>query len=245
MVIAATKVTFGLPFFLIAFAARRFKLTAVMVGLVRHPQCNWALCMGGPAIISDYKANMAQFERPDQLNYPDPRGSNSLARTDWAYILNAIDPNFKRNNILSSALSILAVAWLGLVIIRLWKANVRADADTIVLALMGPVTALSMLVVYHHHYDMEILALPLIAYVGRKEIRELPAAWFYIVPVALYIGLYPYEKAAQGLDFLMGPNGVLIAKPLACAVCIMAFVSSMMVLQSAVRLQASNLVRSE
>jgi hypothetical protein len=232
-VIASMKVTFGLPFFALTFAQRRFKLTAAMLCFVGALNVIGLYGMGGPSIIADYKANFAQFERPDQLNYPDPRGFNSLARTDWAYILNAIDPNFGRNNLLSFCLSLAAFIWLGLLILMTSKERMRDD--TVTLALTGPLAALSMLAVYHHHYDMGILLLPIIAYLGRPELRRNPAVWFYSVPVALYVGLFPYEKAARLADAIMGPNSILVVKPLACVVCIIAFVSSMRLFQSVAR----------
>jgi Glycosyltransferase family 87 len=231
--IASMKVTFGLPFFALALAQRRYKLTAAMICFVGALNLIGLYRMGGPAIIADYKANFAQFERPDQLNYPDPRGFNSLARTDWAYILNAIDPNFARNDMLSMCLSLAALIWLGLLVLATTKERMREDS--VMLALTGPLATLSMLAVYHHHYDMGILLLPLIAYVGRAEIRRIPAVWFYAVPVALYVGLFPYEKAAMLAEAIMGPDSVLVVKPLACAVCIVAFVASMRVFQSASR----------
>ncbi len=234
--VASMKVTFGLPFFALALAQRRFKLTAAMLCFVGALNVIGLYGMGGPSIIADYKANFAQFERPDQMNYPDPRGFNSLSRTDWAYIFNAIDPNFGRNNILALCLSLASFIWLGLLI--LWATKERMRDDTVTLMMTGPLAALSMLAVYHHHYDMGILLLPLIAYVGRAEIRRIRAIWFYAVPVALYVGLYPYEKAAWVVNSLIGPSSVLITKPLACAVCIVAFAASMLALQSVLRSKA-------
>jgi glycosyl transferase family 87 len=229
-VVAAMKVTFGIPFFLLALAQRRYGLTVAMGTFVVVINLIGLFGMGGPAILKDYRANFAEFERADQLNYPDPRGANSLARTDWAYLLNAIDPNFARNNLLALCLTLASVGWLAWLV---WNANVRGDTAS--LALTGPLAAISMLAVYHHHYDMGILLLPVLAYVGRPELRRLSAVPFYVIPVVAYAGLYPIEKVNTLATSLLGPSSVLVTKPLACVVCIVAFVSSMLIFQSIVR----------
>jgi Glycosyltransferase family 87 len=229
--VASMKVTFGLPFFLMALAHKRFKLTTAMLGLVASLNIIGLYGMGGPLILSDYRANFAQFERADQPNYPDPRGFNSMARTDWPYLLNAFSPSFERNNLLGYGLTLVAFAWLAMSVFPARK-HLREDIPT--LALTGPFVAISLLAVYHHHYDMGLLLLPLIAYLGRKEIRSVPASWFLIVPVGLYAGLYPYDKSAKLVERLFGANSVLLTRPLACAVCIVAFTGSVVLVRSVV-----------
>jgi hypothetical protein len=188
--------------------------------------------MGGPQILAEYKANFAQFERPDELNYPDPRGSNSLARTDWPYVLNALSPNFTRNTLLGYGLTALCTAWLAREALR---AKQRMREDAILLAVAGSVVPLSMLAVYHHHYDMSILLLPVVGYLGLKEFRGIRAVWWYVVPVALYTGAYPYQKAATLLRRLIGPSEALFSKPLACVVCIVGLVAAFLVLHRLLR----------
>jgi len=227
------KVTFGMPFVLIALALRRFKMATILVAIWGAMNVIGLYGMGGPAIIADYRANMATFERPDQLNYPDPRGFNSLARTDWPYLLNAISPNFPRNNLLGHLLSLASLGWLGLEVLR--SKPRLLNEDTPMLALTGPIAAFSMLSVYHHHYDIGLMLVPLLAYLGRAELRRYRAAWAFIVPVGLYAGFYPYEKFARLLSVFLGPNEVLVSRPLACAVCIAALISSMFVVRSVLR----------
>jgi hypothetical protein len=188
--------------------------------------------MGGPAIFADYKANFAQFERPDQLNYPDPRGGNSLARTDWPYLLNAVSPDFKRNNLIGHVLTLLSMAWLAREVLR---AKERMKETVLILSVAASVASLSMLAVYHHHYDMSILLLPVLGYLGRVEFRGVRAIWAYIVPVVMYAGLYPYEKAANILRSVLGDSEVLVSRPLGCAVCIVALLASFAVLRAVLR----------
>jgi hypothetical protein len=227
------KVTFGMPFVLMALALRHFKMAATLVAIWGTMNVIGLYGMGGPKIIADYRANMATFERADQLNYPDPRGYNSLARTDWPYLLNAISPNFPRNNLIGHVLSLACLAWLGLEVVRAKPSLLSEDIP--MLALTGPVAALSMLSVYHHHYDLGLMLVPLLAYAGRRELRRYGAAWGFIVPVGLYVGLYPYEKFARLLGAIIGPNQVLFSKPLACAVCIAAMISCMLVVRLVLR----------
>jgi len=173
----------------------------------------------------------------DQLNYPDPRGYNSLARTDWPYVLNAIDPSFKRNSAIGHALSLLTLAYLAWEILRARKGSLRSDTGT--LALAGPASAISMLAVYHHHYDIGILLVPLIGYLSHPEFRSLRATWWFVAPVALYAGLYPYAKVAAFADQIMGPISVLFTKPLACVVCIIALIASCFVLHRTLQREGS------
>ena len=74
VLVVSAKVTFGIPFFLLALALRRIRIVVVMLGFWAVLNVIGLYGMGGPAIFADYRANFAQFERPDQLNYPDPRG---------------------------------------------------------------------------------------------------------------------------------------------------------------------------
>jgi hypothetical protein len=231
--IVCAKVTFGIPFFLVSLALRRVGILGAMLGVCIVLNVIGLFGMGGPAIIPDYRANLAQFERPDELNYPDPRGSNSLARTDWPYLLNAIDPsNFARSNLLGHVLTLAVTAWLA---VEAWRLRHRLNETNVLLALAAAVAPLSMLAVYHHHYDMGILLLPVLFYLGRPELRKLPGVWAYVVPVVLYTGFYPYAKFASWLRTFMGDNEVLISRPLACVVCIVALGGSLAVLRSVVR----------
>jgi hypothetical protein len=231
-VVGAVKATFGMPFLLLAFAQRRLVLGVALGATWVALNVIGLYGMGGPKILADYRANMAQFERPDQLNYPDPRGHNSLARTDWPYLFNAISPDFRRNALIGHACSLLALAWLAKEVL---SARRKLRDDTSTLALSGPIIALSMLAVYHHHYDMSLMLLPLLAYLGRAELRRLPGAWWYVLAVGLYAGFYPYEKFANLLELVIGPVQVLISRPLACAVCVVALVASFTVLRSVLK----------
>jgi hypothetical protein len=232
--VGCVKVTFGIPFLLIVAAQRRFKTAAALLMIWGSMNLVGIVGMGGFKILADYRANMADFERPDQLNYPDPRGFNSLARTDWPYVLNAVDPSFKRNNAIGYGLTLATFAWLAWELARAKKATMNGDLAT--LALTGPAAAISMLSVYHHHYDMCFLLLPLIGYLGRRELYVQKAAWVYVIAVGLYAGLYPYAKFAELVDGWIGPSSVLFTKPLACVVCIVALISSGKVLRDTLRL---------
>ncbi len=231
--VGCVKVTFGIPFLLIALAQRRLRVAAGLLVIWGSMNLVGILGMGGFPILADYRANMADFERADQLNYPDPRGSNSLARTDWPYVLNAVDPELRRNSAIGHALTLAIFAWLAWELLRAKKSTMNGDLAT--LALTGPAASISMLSVYHHHYDMCILLLPLIGYLGRRELYEQKAAWAYIGAVGLYAGFYPYAKFGELVERLLGPDSVLLTKPLACVVCIVAMAASAKVLHTTLK----------
>jgi hypothetical protein len=231
--VVSVKLTFGMPFLLLAAALRRVRVVLALGALIVSFNLIGIWGHGGLHILQDYKANMATFERPDELNYPDPRGFNSLARTDWPYVLNAIDPNFRRNTLIGYVLSLLTLAWLAKQALSTPKAAMNEERSA--LAAMGPAAAISMLAVYHHHYDIGIMLLPLLAYAGRDEFRRQRAAWVYVAAVGLYAGFYPYAKFADLATNLLGPSSVLFTKPLACVVCIIGLVASCVVLRSTLR----------
>jgi hypothetical protein len=231
--VGCVKVTFGIPFLVILAAQRRFKATLGLLAIWGSANLIGIVGMGGFHILADYRANMATFERPDELNYPDPRGLNSLARTDWPYVLNAIDPNFSRNNAIGIVLSLATFAWLGWELIRVNRSTMQEDSAT--LALTGPVAAISMLAVYHHHYDMCFLLLPLIGYVGRPDLFERKAARVYVLAVGLYAGFYPYAKFMDTIAAWFGDFTWVFTKPLACVVCIVALVASGRVLHQTLK----------
>jgi hypothetical protein len=224
----SVKVTFGLPFVLIALARRRVWLVVAMGGCWAALNLIGLVGMGGPAIVEDYRANMAEFDRPDQVNAPDPRSPDSVARTDWPYLLNALDPELSRNTVIGFALTFVALGWLTREVLR---NEGRLANDTGLLALSAPVAALSMLAVYHHHYDMTILLLPVIVYLGTPVLRTT-AAWFYVVPVVAYAGFYPYQQVASISERLFGDNSVLITRPLASVTCVVGFLASLVVLRN-------------
>ncbi|HEY0465127.1 MAG TPA: glycosyltransferase family 87 protein, partial [Polyangiaceae bacterium] len=223
------KVTFAIPFLLLSLSQRRFRLIALLLGC-------WALLnvigiygMGGPRILDDYRANMADFERPDKMNYPDPRNPRSMARSDWPYLLNAIQPDLPRNKRIGYGLSALSLLWLGM---EAWRGRKHFTGDAPLLTLSAAAAAFSMLAVYHHHYDISILLVPLIAMVGKKELRSLRAAWFFILPVGLYAVVYPEKTFARLLRGLLGDSAVLITGPLACVVSLVGFIASCVVLRT-------------
>ena len=228
--VLSIKFTFSLPFLILLVAQRRLLAASAAVAAWGAMNIIGIYGHGGLGILADYRANMAVFERPDQLNYPDPRGGNSLARTDWPYLLNAFKPDFHVNSLIGHGLTALTALWLAWEILRVRPAALREDKS--VLALAAPGAALTLLAVYHHHYDMCILLLPVLGYLGFAEFRALKAAWVYVAAVGLYAGCYPYAQFAAFLQSLVGDVSVLIAKPLATVVCIIALVSSMVVLRA-------------
>jgi len=232
----ALKVTLGMPFLLIVVALRRYGLAAAMLA-------TWALLTligtfghGGFEILADYRANMAVFEDPERLNYPDPRGVGSGSRTDWPYLLNAIWPNIEVNRLLGWVLTMITLAWLAR---TLWRTDKSAMNDrTLMLALIGPITSISMLAIYHHPYDIVIMLLPIFVYATQQEFRGGDAL-VYMLTVGAFAGLHQEKNFADLLHHIMGPSSVLIARPLACVVCIVALVTSCRILRQVVQRTAA------
>src|SRR5207237_5836666 len=84
-IVVGLKVTFAPLFLGLALVHRRF-------GLVLGVLAVWACLngigfarMGGMEAVRSYQQTMTALERPDQVNYPDPRAASSAARLDWPY----------------------------------------------------------------------------------------------------------------------------------------------------------------
>lgn len=238
--VCCLKPTFAIPFLGLMLVRRNFGLAAAVVGVWIALNGVGMMRMGGPAIIADYRQNMAQFERPDQLNYPDPRGFNSLDRLDWPYLFNAISPDFPRSNRLGALLTLLSAGWIA------WEAR-RARAccrETATLgAFLGPLCCLSLLGVYHHHYDILILIAPLLVYLaGAANAQEGDFAaagmgavrgvrWF-VGAWVVYGGLWAAYQVRALAERLIGPNAGFAVKALGCVAVSIMFAASLVVLHA-------------
>jgi len=106
--------------------------------------------LGGMDAVKGYRANMTLFEHPDELNYPDFRAPTSMQRLDWPYLLNALSPDLPRSQIIAMFLTALFAAWL---FWEFYRVRRFVDEPGTTVAFLGPLVCLSLLCVYHHHYD--------------------------------------------------------------------------------------------
>jgi hypothetical protein len=196
------KFTLFLPFAgLSLIRGRRLLVAATITASVLANVVGFAL-IGGTDAVRGYRANMALFERPDQLNYPDFRAPNSMQRLDWPYLLNALSPDLSRSQIIALFLTALSAAWL---LLEFYRVRRFADEPSTTVAFLGPLVCLSLLSVYHHHYDAIALLGPVLLYLGRPaEPSDRPLIVLFVIPVILFVGLWPLEKSQQVVETLLG-----------------------------------------
>jgi hypothetical protein len=184
--------------------------------------------MGGMEAIEGYRASMAVFERPDELNYPDFRVPTSMQRLDWPYLLNAISPDLYRSKIIAMFLTALSAVWL---ILQFYRARSFANELDITAAFLGPLVCLSLLCVYHHHYDVIPLLGPVIIYLGRRvEPRDWLPIFFFVAPAILFAGLFPVDRSQRLVEAVFG-EGSSAGLKLVGTVCMnIAYVASLVLL---------------
>jgi Glycosyltransferase family 87 len=222
------KFTLFLPLAGVAFLKGRvLLLAAVGVAWVSANVVGFAL-LGGMKAVAGYRTNMAAFEQPDQLNYPDYRAPNSMQRLDWPYLLNAFSPDLPRSQILATVLSVLFVAWLIWEMYRAWR--FAGETETVA-AFLGPFVCLSMLCVYHHHYDAIALLAPVLVYVGRPAQRcDAKYIFLFVAPMVLFVGLWPIERSQKLVEFFLGAGNANWLKLVGTYCINLAFAASLVLL---------------
>jgi hypothetical protein len=169
----------------------------------------WALAnvvgfasVGGMEAINGYRANMTVFEAPDQTNYPDFRAPTSQQRLDWPYLLNAISPDLPRSQSIAMFLTALSACWL---LWELYRVRRFAEEPGTTAAFLGPLICLSLLSVYHHHYDAIALFGPVIVYLGRPtEPNDRRLILLFVAPIIFYLGFWPVEKSQRLVEAFLG-----------------------------------------
>jgi hypothetical protein len=214
------KVTNGLPFVVIALIRRQYALACGIVAICLLVNAAGFARLGGAAALKDYKGHVALTEAKSNItNYPDPHETGALVRLDWQYLLNGLYPNVqlhKKTSILLTILGLALVGWLAAR--RRWQLTDRAALG----AFLGPVVCISLLAVYHHHYEASVLVAPVIAYAfGPDELRRLPGARTFLWAIVPYITLYfigvetmvarRFGESAMLYPRILGPLLVVVA----------------------------------
>ncbi len=94
------KPTFGLPVIGFSLLGRRYRLTAVILGIWLVINAIGFIRLGGEPAFKDYRANMAMLELLP-VNNPNPYSNRSAERLDLTYLLNGFSPNNLRSHLLA------------------------------------------------------------------------------------------------------------------------------------------------
>jgi hypothetical protein len=177
--VLACKMTLVLPFFGLLLLHRKF-LACVALGLIwlgLNALGFWR--MGGMEAWTAYANNMAIVEAMDGINTPDPWRMISIPRLDWVYLAYGITGHLPISRLLALTACLVCLSYL------FWKGLRSGSLPTKQLmdAYLTPLTCLTLLAVYHHHYDISLMLVPLLvtaltegksAFFKRRNIWLLP-----------------------------------------------------------------------
>lgn len=203
------KATFALPLFGLLLLYRHYRLGigAMLVWVVLNAL--GFLWLGHDSFTA-FRQGMAEMEAPGGLNSPNPWEMISVTRLDWVYLLCGVGANLLLARLLNAILTVSIGIWLLLQTRRLRSRVV--DVNTTTLFLL-PWTCLTVLCVYHHHYDIAPLLIPLLMLLCRRKHLLVPD-WTYwlLLPAALYMLLYPVGPANTLLMRLGGADLAIMGK---------------------------------
>jgi hypothetical protein len=194
--VAATtfKITLALPFLALLFLFRRHREWLAALAIWICLDALGFLRMGGAVALAAYRENVGRTEALDNLNTPDPWLAIGVPRLDWTYLFYGLGGNLQVARIGSYVVTALAGLWW------LYEARRRARRPpdvTLVAIFSAPVICLSMLSVYHHHYDVALMIVPLLMSLPRY--RELRPRWALplLLPLIALMALLPTERSAR------------------------------------------------
>ena len=233
------KFTVALPFVGLMLLHRRWREIAVAVTIAGLAHVAGFARVGGMAAVSAYAEGIAGLEALGSINTPDPWDPMSSPRLDWTYLYTGLIGAPEAAKRLSQATTVLVAAWLAWSAWRLRDQLDRHVTATFLLAL----TCLGTLCVYHHHYDLSAVLVPLIM-LGAMHLGgaiKLPTSfWVLVAPVAAMMTLLPIATAQNILRSAGGPPASVymnVAFPISIT---LALIASCLDLQ---RLQQATAVR--
>ncbi len=226
------KFSLGLPFLGLALVQRRYALAVAIAAAWLVVNGVGFIRLGGVDAVRGYQQTMSTLERADEVNYPDFRSLRSMTRTDWPYLLNAISPDLQRSALLGMLLS---AASCGLVGWQAWRSRKFADELGTTAAFMGPLVCLSLLSVYHHHYDAISLLAPALFYLSWPGTYDRRLIALFVVPALAYAGLHQVGNVELFFDHMFGGNAAILVKLYGVVTMIVTLVASLLLLESYIR----------
>lgn len=234
VLVMAFKFTVALPFLALLVLHRRYLFAAITVASSVVLNLLGFIRMGGRAAFTAYLAGMHQLESTGTINTPDPWELISSSRLDWTYLFVGLTRDIPLARGLALTLSAVTAAWLAK---EGWRVRRHVDL-TVTASFLLPATCLSLLCVYHHHYDISLLVVPLLI-LGFLHVRDRrpvsPAVLALAVPVMALMAFLPVATSSRLLEALVGPRGpglVNLAFPVALT---LALVGSLLLLRQNVR----------
>jgi hypothetical protein len=220
LVVLCLKATLALPLLAAALVGRQYRQIVLGVLLFALINAIGFARTGGVAAVGDYRRNIAQLEQLP-VNDPDPHHPESGERSDWVYLVNAFAPNAPRARRIALALNGVSVGILGMALFQERKRRLCAAAMTL---WLSAATCLSLLMVYHHTYDLALLLVPLILLrAAPLELRRRASVRLFqgtLLALCLRPGFHLF---AGGLAYLLRGESAVIEKAFSATLLALAF----------------------
>jgi hypothetical protein len=201
------KFTVALPFVGLLLLHQRFREIASATVIAGITHVVGFARTGGLAALRAYTEGVGALEVPGSINTPSPWDPASSPRIDWTYLYTGLigDPQLaKRLSLLTTALIGSWLLW------SMWRLRASLDKRKIACMLLA-LASLGMLCVYHHHYDLSAVLVPLLmlgALHWAGDFR-LPAGFLLLVaPLVAMATLLPLATVQRLLFSLGGPTAV-------------------------------------
>ena len=204
--VTALKFTVAFPFLALLLLHRLYREFLGAVIFVGFLNVIGFARMGGMPAVDAYRSGLQGHELSGTVDSPDPWDLQSVARLDWPYMLNGLFGEF-------DGFKFVAVAAFGLVCLWLFvranslKPPISLETTAIFLAAF---ICVNLLVVYHHHYDLSPLLVPLIVFVARYNDTHHfshKTSWFLMSPLVLMMAAMPMALSKTYADLFLGPAG--------------------------------------
>ena len=200
------KITLGLPFAILLVLHRRFKMLAASLGGAIAFNAIAFARYGGREAVSAYRSGTSNLEVVGTVNTPDFWELISVPRTDWTYLFTGLSGSHGAARIIALLLSCV----VGVYLLRACRMLDSSPSlpDTVVIMLAS--TCVTLLAVYHHHYDLTIMIVPLLFVVLLH--REWDLSWhswitWGLVPISLIMIAVPSARSGDVLESLFGDRG--------------------------------------
>lgn len=109
----------------------------------------------------------------------------------------------------------------------MYRARRFAHERETTVAFLAPLICLSLLCVYHHHYDAIALLGPIIVYFGRPSgPRDRPLILLIAALIIMYVGFWPVDKSQKLVEVLLGEgnaSGLKLVGNGQCSLCRFAY----------------------
>lgn len=211
------KMTLALPFLGIFLLYRRYGsvLGALAVYLLLN---SIGFIWLGPGSLREYLANMRIVEDLRSINSPVAWIPASAPRLDWLYLFTAMTGGKVALARIASGLVSGYVAW------RLIQYGSSVKSDTLSprneCCFLFAISLLSTACVYHHHYDLSPVMIPLLLLFLTPDSRSiLKKNRILLMPLIIYMLFFPIDLSGRLAASIMGQHFGWIVK-LAGVVCV-------------------------